>query len=316
MRCLSLVHYVLSTTDPSNSAVRLFLLDFSKAFDRIDHNILVDKLQKMNAPQTILNWIRSFLSDRRQRVKLTNCESDRQTLNGGVPQGSVLGPVLFLVMTNYLLTDWHNRWKHVNDCSFAESVTPMKGSKLQELVNVIYNWTESNNMKMNIGKCKEMIFDFARVKQGFLPTFYLYMLRVLKRSNADTSTLLTVYSTIIRPVLEYACEVWHCNITEYLSDDIEKIQKRALRIVLPTASYQEARQFTGIPLLKERRQTLCQRFFAKNAQGTKMGELLPPKLEHDYNKRSRSDCSNYKCKTDGFLKSFLPQMISLRNSTK
>ena len=53
---LSLIHYLLNTTDASNSAVRLFLLDFSKAFDRIDHNILVDKLQKMNVPQTILNW--------------------------------------------------------------------------------------------------------------------------------------------------------------------------------------------------------------------------------------------------------------------
>ena len=255
-------------------------------------------------------------------------------------------------MINDLLTDWHNRWKYVDDCSLAESVTPMEGSKLQELVNVIYNWTESNNMKMNIGKCKEMIFDFARVKQEFLPLTIkdvvvereksvrilglivqdnlkwsehvnhiakkagkrLHMLRVLKRSNADTSTLLTVYSTIIRPVPEYACEVWHCNITEYLSDDIEKIKKRALRIVLPTGSYQEARQFTGIPPLKERRQTLCPRFFAKNAQGTKMEELLPPKP--DYNKRSRSDYNNYKCKTDRFLKSFLPQMISLRNSTK
>ena len=221
----------------------------------------------MNVPQSILNWIRSFLSDRRQRVKLTNCESDWQTLNGGVPQGSVLGPVLFLVMINDLVTDWHNRWKYVDDCSFAESVIPTEGSKLQELVNVIYNWTESNNMKMNIGKCKEMIFDFVRVKQEFLPLTIkdvvvereksarilglilqdnlrwnehvinhivkkagkrLYMLRVFKQSNADTSTLLTVYSTIIRPALEYACEVWHCNITEYLSDDIEKIKKKGL----------------------------------------------------------------------------------------
>ena len=68
----------------------------------------------MNVPQTILNWIRSFLSDRRQRVMLTN-------------------PI------NDLLTDWQNRWKYVDDCSFAESVTPKEGSKLQELVNVIYN---------------------------------------------------------------------------------------------------------------------------------------------------------------------------------
>ena len=49
----------------------------------------------MNVPQTILNWIRNFLSDRRQRVKFTNCESDQQILNSGVQQGSVLGPVLF-----------------------------------------------------------------------------------------------------------------------------------------------------------------------------------------------------------------------------
>ena len=139
----------------------------------------------------------------------------------------------------------------------------------------------------------------------------LYMLRVLKRSNADTSTLLTVYSTIIRPVLEYACEVWHCNITEYLSDDIEKIQKRALRIVLPTASYQEARQFTGIPLLKERRQTLCQRFFAKNAQGPKMEELLPTKLEHDYNKRKRSDYRVYRKNAIQFLCLIISKVLKL-----
>ena len=107
----------------------------------------------MNVPQTILNWIRSFLSDLRQRVKLTNCESDWQTLNGGVPQGSVLGPVLFLVMINDLLMDWHNRWKYVNDCSFAESVSPTESSELQELVNAIFNWTEANDMKMNISKC-------------------------------------------------------------------------------------------------------------------------------------------------------------------
>ena len=68
----------------------------------------------------------------------------------------------------------------------------------------------------------------------------LYMLRLLKRSNADNSILILVYCTIIRPVLEYACQVWHFNITEYLSEDIEKLQKRALRIVLPFATYREA----------------------------------------------------------------------------
>ena len=270
---LSLTHHLLSATDASSNAVRVFLLDFEKAFDRIDHNILVNKLQQMSVSQTIINWIRSFLSDRKQRVKLANCHSDWQTLNGGVPQGSVLGPALFLVMINDLLIDWSDRWKYVDDSTFAERVTSTESSELQDLVNVIYNWCEVNNMKLNIGKCKEMVIDFAREKHEFLPLTInnvgieraksarilglsiqddlkwnehvnhivkkagkrLYMLRLLKRSNADNSILILVYCTIIRPVLEYACQVWHFNITEYLSEDIEKLQKRALRIVLPFA---------------------------------------------------------------------------------
>ena len=141
----------------------------------------------------------------------------------------------------------------------------------------------------------------------------LYMLRLLKRSNADNSILILVYCTIIRPVLEYACQVWHFNITEYLSEDIEKLQKRALRIVLPFATYREACSITGIPLLKDRRRLLCERFFVKNAHGDKLGDLLPPKLEHNYNTRYGSDYNNYSCKTDRFMKSFFPQMVSHMN---
>ena len=59
----------------------------------------------------------------------------------------------------------------------------------------------------------------------------MYMLRLLKRANADTKALSTVYITVIRPVLEYACQVWHFNIPHYLSDDIERVKKRALRII-------------------------------------------------------------------------------------
>ena len=139
------------------------------------------------------------------------------------------------------------------------------------------------------------------------------MLRLLKRSNADNSILILVYCTIIRPVLEYACQVWHFNITEYLSEDIEKLQKRALRIVLPFATYREACSITGIPLLKDRRRLLCERFFVKNAHGDKLGDLLPPKLEHNYNTRYGSDYNNYSCKTDRFMKSFFPQMVSHMN---
>ena len=64
-----------------------------------------------------------------------------------------------------------------------------------------------------------------------------------KRANADTKALSTVYITVIRPVLQYACQVWHFNIPEYLSDEIERVQKRALRIILPELCYADAREF-------------------------------------------------------------------------
>ena len=199
---------------------------------------------------------------------------------------------------------------------------------------------------------KELIIDFAKDKQEFPPLIInsvavdrvssarvlglivqdnmnwnehvnnvvkkagkrLYMLRVLKRSNADTNTLITVYTTIIRPVLEYACQVWHFNIQEYLSEDIEKIQRRALRISLPLMSYREAQNFTGIPLLKARRETLCEQFFKKNENNDKLSELLHHKATADYDMRPRCKYNNYLCRTERFRKSFFPQIISKENS--
>ena len=89
----------------------------------------------------------------------------------------------------------------------------------------------------------------------------LYMLRLLKRSNADTKTLIVVYITVTRPILEYACQVWHYNIqTFFLSEDIERIQKRALMIIVPSSSYGEALKITGITTLYDRRESLCDQF--------------------------------------------------------
>ena len=87
------------------------------------------------------------------------------------------------------------------------------------------------------------------------------MLRLLKRAKADTKTLITVYISCIRPILEYGNQIWHLNIPEYLSKDIERIQRRALKIIHPSLSYYDALVVYNIPTLHSRREQLCSAFF-------------------------------------------------------
>ena len=147
----------------------MFLLDFAKAFDLIDHTILLQKLTHINVPQMSTNWIRSFLADRKQRVRINECVSDWRTVNSGIPLGTVLGPVLFLVMINDLFTHLADRWKFVDDCTVAESISHPCNSNLQNIVNDINIWAIRNEMKLNVSKCIELIVDFPRNKQFFLP---------------------------------------------------------------------------------------------------------------------------------------------------
>ena len=130
----------------------------------------------------------------------------------------------------------------------------------------------------------------------------LYML-------SDTKALSTVYITVIRPLLEYACQVWHFNIPEYLSDDIERVQKRALRIILPELCYADATKFINIPLLKERRESLCERFFLKHENLKQLMNSYPinPPLHMIFWIKCRYN--NYFCKTERFRKSFYRKLF-------
>ena len=118
-----------------------------------------------------------------------------------------------------------------------------------------------------------------------------------------------IYTTIIRPVLEYACQVWHYNIQQYLCEDIEKIQKRALRIILPSQNYDEALITTNITSLRDRREKLCEHFFEKNIDNENLKDLLPQTILSGYDLRPICKYHNYVCRTERFKNSFLPQSI-------
>ena len=121
---LSFIHYLLSRSDEPYNVIRIFLLDFAKAFDHIDHNNLLRKLSSMDVPQAIINWIANFLTEREQRVKLVFARQSGKNLMAVCLKGTVLGPTLFLVMINDLLSERQDPWKYVDDTNVAECIRP------------------------------------------------------------------------------------------------------------------------------------------------------------------------------------------------
>ena len=153
--CLSqlLEHFdtILNIIEDNNNADVIYL-DFAKAFDKVDHTIVLNKIKSLGITGQIYNWLESFLRGRFQSVIVNGISSRPQEVKSGVPQGSVLGPLIFLILIGDIDEDVIEAI--VN--SFADDTRSTKSVNTFEDVNVhqkdlqsIYEWTTRNNMELN-----------------------------------------------------------------------------------------------------------------------------------------------------------------------
>ena len=114
----------------------------------------------------------------------------------------------------------------------------------------------------------------------------IYMLYQLKRAGVNQADLVTIYISVVKPIVEYACPVWHTNLPIYLSNNIEMIQKRAVREIFPGMSYVDILNHINLSTLKEIRDYLCKKYFINmQVRSHKVNCLLPEKWLVDYNLR-------------------------------
>ena len=146
----------------------------------------------------------------------------------------------------------------------------------------------------------------------------LHIIRVLRRGGVSAADLLVIYVALVRSVLEYCCVVWHNALPAYLSSEIERVQMRALRIIYPRSSYQEALQRAKIARLKkDGRNELCMRAFDKSTKGGPLSKHLTPirSIAHDCSLRNSNSWTSFKCKTERFRRSFFPSTVLMANAT-
>ena len=151
---------ILNRLEEGNKVDSIYL-DFSKAFDRVDHGVLIKKIESLNITGKILAWLEVFLTNRKQAVKVENHISQPVHVTSGVPQGSVLGPLLFII----LMLDIDQTIFNAAMGSFADDTRVWTSintihcvTDLQSDLNSVYSWAKSNNMKFNEAKFDTMSF--------------------------------------------------------------------------------------------------------------------------------------------------------------
>ena len=164
--CETALHYMLNdwlSSAHANKLVGVMFTDFCKAFDLVDHKLLLEKLNLYKFSQSALHWFTCYLTERQQFVKVNSILSEKLQYKSGVPEGSVFGPILFLIYINDL--PFHRSLERTS--LFADDATNTASAKslnigktkLQSNADNLLNWCKNNRIFLNVDKTKVMVIS-------------------------------------------------------------------------------------------------------------------------------------------------------------
>ena len=145
----------------------------------------------------------------------------------------------------------------------------------------------------------------------------MYIIRILRGNGVPVEDLIEIYFTLIRSVLEYCCPFWHNALPLYLAERLERVQKRAFRIILPEYTYSDALIFLKCPRLVERREKLCLKTLENIPERNPLFNHIPaPRATCcNYNLRKPNALTTIKCRTERYRRSFFPSTVTLFNNS-
>ena len=252
--------------------VDVILLHFAKAFDKVPHSRLLYKLDYYGVRGKTNTWIKAFLTDRKQQVLLEGTHSNRADVLSGVPQGTVLGPLLFLAYINDLPDSLRSSDARLfaDDSLLYRTVNGAKDNALlQEDLSALEEWERIWQMSFNPSKCSVIRITTGRRKKKVYHSSYTlhgqklevvdsskylgvkvtsdltwsshiadvagkanrslgFLRRIFKQCTKEVKA--ATYSTMVRPVLDYASSVWDPHLQSDIKT-LEQVQRRAARYV-------------------------------------------------------------------------------------
>ncbi|KAF7236107.1 RNA-directed DNA polymerase from mobile element jockey [Varanus komodoensis] len=263
---------------------------FHKAFDKVPHDILVEKLRSFGIHQSTVRWIRAWLTDKKQKVTISGESSGWRPVTSGVHQGSVLGPILFNLFINDMEEGVNSLLiKFADDTKTgAVATTEEQVLQIQKDLDRLWKWAGDNRMVFNVDKCKVLHLGHRNSCHkyrlgdkwlesstcerdlGVLVDCRLNMSQqcnaVVKRANAtlgciarsvasrSREVLLPLYTTLVHPQLEYCAQFWAPHYRKDIAR-LESVQRRATRLVagLQGMPYEARLRELGLFILEKRR---------------------------------------------------------------